>query len=371
MKNRLLVVFLILVLRFVLGWIDTAKFKQNSQIIVSGNINNLYQNNTNCIIEMGRFWIDYRSDCQFSRRDKIRITGSISKGVIDKILGRLWLDSAKIEEISGDTPGDKSSASNQGLIQVIREKSMFVYSSSLPEPESGLVAGIVLGYKKDIGQSFYDMMVKSGTVHIAVASGYNIMMVGGTALSLCLWLMKRRWASLVSTVLMLFYAVEAGGEPPVIRAVIMGAVVFIGAVIGRKVLSWWILLVTGWLMVLWEPLLLVNVSFQLTMAASVGLMIGEPVLTKFLNRRLGKMTEYLSGIGVTSSIATMVTTMPFIWWHFGRVSWIGILSNSLILPFVPVLMILGAGMQLWPELFSWPVYVVAHWMVGVIRFFGS
>jgi hypothetical protein len=52
-------------------------------------------------------------------------------------------------------------------------------------------------------------------------------------------------------------------------------------------------------------------------------------------------------------------------------SWIGVVSNILILPFVPILMIVGAGMQVLPQIFSWPSYVVAHWMVVVIRFFGS
>jgi predicted membrane metal-binding protein len=58
-----------------------------------------------------------------------------------------------------------------------------------------LVAGILLGYKKDIGHIFYEQMINSGTVHIAVASGYNIMLVGGTILSVCFWIMNRKKAT--------------------------------------------------------------------------------------------------------------------------------------------------------------------------------
>jgi competence protein ComEC len=253
----------------------------------------------------------------------------------------------------------------------VREKIVNVYRVSLPEPESSLVAGIVLGYKKDIGREFYDQMVKSGTIHIAVASGYNIMLVGGTVLSLCFWVTRRRRASLVAILAMLFYAAEAGGEPPVVRAVIMAGVVFLAAVVGRKALSWWVLLVTGWVMVVIEPLLLVSVSFQLSMAASVGLMVVEPVTKKLLRNGHEKLADILGGSGILTSFSTMAMTAPIIWWNFGRMSWIGVVSNILILPFVPILMIVGAGMQVLPQIFSWPSYVVAHWMVVVIRFFGS
>ncbi len=51
-------------------------------------------------------------------------------------------------------------------------------------------------------------------------------------------------------------------------------------------------------------------------------------------------------------------------------SLIGILSNILILPLVPILMITGAAMQVLPGVFSYPTYAVARWMIEVIRFFG-
>jgi competence protein ComEC len=124
-------------------------------------------------------------------------------------------------------------------------------------------------------------------------------------------------------------------------------------------------------MILIEPLLLVDASFQLSMAASIGLMVVEPTMVKFLSLGHEKLTEILSGTGLLTSISTMILTGPIIWWHFGRMSLIGIVSNVLILPLVPILMITGILMQVLPWVFAWPTYVVAHWMVVVIRFFGS
>lgn len=371
MKYRVLFLFIILVLRFSLGFVESSKFDNYSHIRLTGNIDNIYQNSTKCIVVVGRYWIDYRSKCSFSRHARVRVIGIVRRGVIDRFLGRLWLDRAELSVLTDDVNMVKSESDFYRYFDSFRENIVSVYRRNLTEPESGLVAGIVLGYKKDIGQEMYQLMVKSGTVHIAVASGYNIMLVGGTVLSLCFWMMKRRRASMIAIVAMLFYALEAGGEPPVIRAVIMAGVVFWGANVGRKALSWWVLLVTAWLMVLIEPLLLINVSFQLSMAASVGLMVIEPAVSKWLSKSHENLAEVLGGSGILTSLSTMVITAPIIWFHFGRMSWIGVLSNILILPLVPILMITGVLMQVLPQVFSWPTYVIAHWMVGVIRFFGS
>jgi len=371
MKWRWFLIVSFLFFRFILGWIETVKYINQSWIIVTGNIDNIYQNNSECIIVVGRFWVNSRNNCLFSRTDKVKIVGNVYGGVIDRFFGRLWLDSAEIIVLKGNENDNISMSMFMRIFGGFRENIVNVYRRSLPEPESGLVAGIILGYKNDIGQKFYEEMIKSGTIHIAVASGYNIMLVGGTILSVCFWFLKRKWASLFAVVAMLFYAFEAGGEPPVVRAVIMASVVFLAAILGRKTLSWWVLLVTGWVMVLFEPYLLVNVSFQLSMAASVGLMVVEPMINKWLNERHEKTGNILEGSGVLASLSTMVVTAPIIWWHFGRMSLIGIVSNILILPFVPILMIFGSLMQVLPGLFYWPTYVLSHWIVGVIRFFGN
>jgi ComEC/Rec2-related protein len=371
MKGRVLFLLIVLFFRFSLGLLVSNKYHEYSRIRVTGNIDNIYQNDTQCIIVVGRFWIDYRNECSFSRLTKIQVVGILKSRVIDRFLGRLWLDRAELAVLTDGTQTSLSQSEFQRFFDDFRENIVSVYRRYLTEPESGLVAGIVLGYKKDIGQEMYQSMVKSGTVHIAVASGYNIMLVGGTVLSVCFWLMRRKQASVVALLAMLFYALEAGGEPPVIRAVTMAGAVFLAAIVGRRAISWWILLVTAWLMVLFEPLLLINVSFQLSMAASVGLMIVEPAINKWWSRKHERLVEVLSGSGLLTSVSTIVLTAPIIWWHFGRMSWIGILSNILILPLVPILMITGAAMQVLPQVFSWPTYVVAHWMVEVISFFGS
>jgi ComEC/Rec2-related protein len=371
MRKRYSVLFLLILFRFILGWIEIQHYHPGKKLSVSGNIIERYQSDTKCILLVGRFLIEKEGICAEAVGAEIRAVGIIDRKVIDSFLGRLWLVSAEIDvtEKNPQTPIFKGYVA--ATIDNFREKMVGTYKRFLPDPESGLLAGIVLGYKKDIGREFYEEMINSGSVHIAVASGYNVLLVGGTALSLCFWLFKRSRATVIAIFVMVFYAVLAGADPPVIRAVWMAGLMYLAQVMGRSNISAWILALTATVMVLIEPPLIIDPSFQLSVAASLGLIVFEPWLTRRLKLFAQQgIVEVLGRLGIMTTIATMVMTAPVIWFHFGRMSLIGIVSNILILPFVPPIMILGSAMLVFPELFSLPVYVLAHFLVGVIQFFG-
>ncbi len=288
----------------------------------------------------------------------------------ERLTGRLSLNSAQLEVLDEEVVIEGGDGWISQKITALREKMVDRYRRCLPPRESALTAGIVLGYQEDIEREFYDQMVKSGTIHIAVASGYNVMLVGETVLSLAFFFWRRKRATIVAIAVMIFYAFLAGGEPPVIRAVIMAMAVLGSACLGRRVLSLWILLLTGAVMVLFQPEIVGQVSFQLSMMASLGLMGVEPWLRRLLAGEHERLAGWLGETGVLSTLSTMGATLPIIWWHFGRMSLIGIVSNILILPLIPLMMLLGAGMLILPWVFCWPSYVVAHWMAEAIRFLG-
>lgn len=370
MKRRIVLLSLVLLLRFILGFFETQKYPQQARIRVTGNIDNVYLNNSKCIINTGRFWVDFRGECLFSRSSNVELVGSVWGSVIDRFLGRLWLTSAKITVKDKDSLVDDKRTGYIVFFNSIREKISDQYLRFLPVPESGLVAGIVLGDKKNIGQSLYQQMINSGTIHIAVASGYNVMLVGGAILGWSFWFLRRKWATVVAVLAMVMYAVVAGGEPPVLRAVVMASLIYMAAAVGRKVVSWWILLVALWMMLLIDPGLIMDIGFQLSVSASIGLIVVEPWLGRLLEEKDTNLYKVLVAGGLLTTISTMLLTLPVIWWHFGRVSLLGIFSNILILPFVPLLMVLGVLMLAFPGVLFLPVYVVAHWMILVIEYFG-
>ena len=372
MRKRFFGLVCLLILRCILGWASTCSYPLNQRIKVTGNIVNLYHKDSDCIIVLGNFLINSGNICAAKVGERIEVFGSLERQVIDSFSGRLWLVSKQIDRLDKGLKNENLKTQNRSWVNYFREDLVSVYRKFMPEPEAGLVAGIVLGYKNDIGQNFYQQMIRSGTVHIAVASGYNILLVGGVILSTSFWFMKRSKAIWLALLGMIFYAALAGGEPPVIRAVWMAGLLYLGQALGRNILSWWVLCLTAWVMLMIEPALIASVSFQLSIAASFGLLVVEPKMRKMLDKTgFGAVGELAGKIGLSTTVATMFVTLPIIWWHFGRMSLIAIFSNSLILPLVPLLMILGVGMIVSPVIFSWPTYAVAHWLVLIIQFFGS
>jgi predicted membrane metal-binding protein len=75
-------------------------------------------------------------------------------------------------------------------------------------------------------------------------------------------------------------------------------------------------------------------------------------------------------LSLVSTASTMLLCLPILWWNFGRISLIGLVSNVLVLPLVPPLMILGVGMLVLPDFLYLPTYALAHLLVRIIEFFG-
>lgn len=253
-----------------------------------------------------------------------------------------------------------------------------IAARNLPEPEGALVLGVVLGYKSSLSREFYQSLVNSGTVHMVVASGYNIMVVAGLALSLFLFFTSRKWASVLAIGVMVFYVALTRGEVSLMRAAVMGSLVFVGAVLGRGTKAWWSLTLAAWLLLMADPSIIGSISFQLSVAATFGVTVLAPYFKKRLEESGASLAGLIGKLDLTTSLSALLVTWPIIWFHFGRGSLISLVSNALILPLVPLLMALGglmlAGGIVWAPLaqvISWPTYALAHLVVILVRVFGG
>jgi competence protein ComEC len=337
---------------------------------VTGKVDKVDQNVSMCIVFVGKFYGKFMEKCQFRVGDRVEIVGKVNVGLIDGVMGRIWLDKAAIGLVFSGGVGEGVLFNNW------RGEMVSVLRRIMPIKEAALVGGIVLGDKSGIDREFYEAMIRSGTVHIIVASGYNVMIVGGTVLSVLLYFLKRKWASFGAVGVMVFYAFLAGGEPPVLRAVVMGGVIFLGSVLGRRSIAWWSLLLTSWLMVMVEVSLLESVSFQLTVAATFGLLVVEPKIRRWLEDREGWWVRSLLRSEFLPTLSASVATFPIIFWHFGRVGWWGLLTNLLVLPLVPVVMLLGGislvlGLVWLPlgQVVGWGAYGLAHLVAVIVEMF--
>lgn len=240
------------------------------------------------------------------------------------------------------------------------------FNKNLPEPEASLLAGIVLGVKKGLPPDFYEALRQTGTMHIVVASGYNVTVIIGTIVVYLAGRIKRQMAILLGIMAVAIFSIMAGGQAAIVRAAIMGSLAYFGQLSGRKTEGKRLLLIAVMVMLAVEPLLIFDLGFQLSVAATAGLIWLGPIMEKIF----GKI--WLVGKDLSETTAAQIAVMPIILTVFGKMSPFSIVVNSLILWLVPIIMSLGAFLAVTGNrLAAWLVYVPLTMMVRIIEWFAK
>ena len=240
------------------------------------------------------------------------------------------------------------------------------FNRSLPEPEASLLAGIVLGVKRGLPGDFYEALRKTGTMHIVVASGYNVTIIIGTVVLYLAGYVKRRTAICLGIIAVGIYTVMAGLQPAIIRAAIMGSLAYLGQLLGKQSVGLRLLIIAGGLMLLFEPLLVFDLGFQLSVAATGGLLLLGEKTARIFNR------VWLVGKAMGETAAAQIMVTPILLSAFGQVNAFSILINSLILWLVPFIMLGGVILAILPfQPVAWLVYVPLTIMTRVIMGFGN
>lgn len=219
-----------------------------------------------------------------------------------------------------------------------------------PQPEAGLLTGILLGVDNDLPPDLKQDYRDTGVAHIIAISGFNMAVLAGLFLWAFTLLAGPYWAAFVSAILLGFYASMVDASESVTRALIMAVLAMGGHLIGRRQAGLNALLFTAAVMCLLQPLLLKDASFQLSFAASFGLVVFAQPMQDWLNGLLEKRVSEKAAAKWTKplseyflfTLAAQFATLPFIAANFGRISISALLANPLVLPVQPAVMISGA-----------------------------
>ena len=232
----------------------------------------------------------------------------------------------------------------------------------LPSPQAPLLSGILIGVESSIPPDVRDDFDRTGTSHIIAISGSNIIVVIQVLMGLLKPSLGTRRAASVTLVGVAGYTLLVGADPAVMRAAIMGGLALVAAQLGRRTYGYTSLAFAAWLMTLWNPHTLWDLSFQLSAGATLGLLLFSEDFTAALQRLLERgfaqetaqeVTRWLSEPLVVS-VAAQITTTPLILFTFGRLSIISLAANIFIVPVQSSIMVLGwlavlVGM-IWPLL---------------------
>ena len=250
-----------------------------------------------------------------------------------------------------------------------KEKALANVYRLFPDPESSLMAGILLGVDTGLTQELQQAFKNTGTAHIIAISGFNISIIAGLFITLFSRFVGPRRGTILAIIGIVFYTILVGGSAAVVRAAIMGSLALFAKQVGRRQAALNTLLAVAMLMCLWNPLYLWDVGFQLSFFATLGLILyADPfsqfangILTKYFPASAAERVAALFSEFVLLTLAAQVTTIPIMAYHFQRISLVSFLANPFILPAQPAVMILG-GLAVLLSLVWFPLGQIAAWV---------
>ena len=213
----------------------------------------------------------------------------------------------------------------------------------MPVNDAAILTAVLFGGYQGINKNVIDDFTTTGLIHILSVSGAHIALVAGLLRWLGNWL---RLGSLTTAMLaalgVMAYACMSGLTPPVIRSAVMGLISLAAVAAGRETYAPAALAVTALGMLVYQPLLLYDISFQLSFGATAGLVF-------LYQRTLGwvsRLPAWVAGpLAVT--VSAQLGVLPLIAWHFNSFPPISVVANIVVLPIIELVIILGlAGVMI-------------------------
>ena len=197
-----------------------------------------------------------------------------------------------------------------------------------------LVAGFLIGDTSGLSPVHLARLRRSGLSHFVAVSGGNVaLFLGG--LWLLMWPMatRPRIKALVALVALAVFVVITRWEPSVLRAALLAALLLTSRATGFPLTGWAALGAAATLALLVSPELAHSVGFGLSVAATLGVMVGARIP---VSRRPRWVWQTLG-----SAMAAQVAVAPLLLWVFGSLPLLSPLANLVAVPLVTVATGLG------------------------------
>ena len=233
--------------------------------------------------------------------------------------------------------------------------------------ELGIVSALTLGYREELDKDVQQSFSASGAMHVLAVSGLHTGIVWG----ILMWILtlggwrkplyeekSKRWLlGGILLALLWAYAFITGLSPSAMRSALMLSFWELSYLMGRHTSRWNPILAAAVIILLINPLALWSVSFQLSFAAVIGIMIIASWMQRHMKLR-SRWSKYIGGL-LMVSIGAQLATMPLTLYYFGQTSNYFALTNLIVIPLAFVVLLLGLGTLA----FSW--CVLGEWLGSI------
>ena len=196
----------------------------------------------------------------------------------------------------------------------------------------------------------------------------NVTMLAGFLIAVLGSIYRRQVALLVSLLSIFVYVGLSGFEASIIRAAFMAGIAFSANLFGRQYSGLYVLILVGFTMLLWDPVLLTDVGFQLSVLATGGILVLKPSL-------FGS-SIFPDDIGTT--LSAQLATLPVLLATFGQYSLLSIVANVMVLWTIPLVMTGGVmgiiiGLIFAPlgKIVVWAIIPILWYLQQITLFFSA
>ena len=234
-------------------------------------------------------------------------------------------------------------------IYALKARALALVYRIFPDPEASLLAGILLGEERGIPAPVQAAFKDTGTSHIIAISGFNMAILAALFAGIFGRLLGSRKGALAAVLGISLYTILVGANAAVVRAAIMGGLSIFARQVGRRQHGLNTLAFTAGVMALSNPQVLWDVGFQLSVAATLGLVLyAEPLsgafqrlAARYIQQETAERLSRPVGEYFLFTLAAQLLTLPVLAYHFRSISLVSLIANPMILPAQPAVMILG------------------------------
>jgi len=208
--------------------------------------------------------------------------------------------------------------------------------STLDFENSNILKSIMFGNQGYLSKDKLSIFSKTGTAHIMAVSGLHVGLMILIADKFLKYMKMGRNSRLCFTVVILiFYAYMVYFPVSIVRAGFMYILYVVAYFLHRRYDSINALFFIAFILLIYRPMTVFSISFQLSFIATLSILLLSPIFNKILSKKTGFFGTLLS-----VTLAAQIGTIPIMAYHFRQISVISLVANLLIVPLLaPVLSI--------------------------------
>ncbi|RKE98378.1 ComEC/Rec2 family competence protein [Ichthyenterobacterium magnum] len=238
------------------------------------------------------------------------------------------------------------------------------------ESELSIINALLLGQRQDISKDIYNNYTNAGAVHILAVSGLHvgiILLLLNFVLKPIEWFKNGKTFKVILILILLWsFAIIAGLSASVTRAVTMFSVVAIAMHLKRPTNIYNTLAISILILLLFKPMFLFDVGFQMSYLAVIAIVSIQPLLYKLCKPKL-LLVDYFWKL-FTVTLAAQFGVIPISLYYFHQFPGLFFVSNLAIIPFLGLILGLGifiiilALLNCLPEILATIYGSIISWM---------